>query len=87
MYRRRAGRGYVTGKRFRGDVISEKRIKQTRYQHWQLEKEEPGILWLLFNRAEHAVNTIDREVLNELESILDEIIRLRNTPASLSDLG
>lgn len=41
------------------------------YKHWRLTS-EAGIIWLNFDRADKAVNAINREVLQELSAILTE---------------
>lgn len=45
----------------------------TNYKHWQLQKDSDNILWLGLDRAEAEVNTINEEVLDELNSLLHEI--------------
>lgn len=45
----------------------------TNYKHWILEIDNNEIQWLGFDRKNEAVNTIDDEVLDELNSILQEI--------------
>ncbi len=41
--------------------------------HWRLEKDADQILWLIFDKKDASVNTLDREVLQEFSSILDDI--------------
>ena len=41
------------------------------YKHWRLETDNDKILWLYFNKQNAAVNTIDREVMEELNQIMD----------------
>jgi len=41
------------------------------YKHWQLETDNDKLLWLYFNKQNAAVNTIDREVMEELSHIID----------------
>ena len=48
------------------------------YKNWRLEyspigQNERQVLWLIFDKAGETVNSISREVLEELESILDNI--------------
>jgi 3-hydroxyacyl-CoA dehydrogenase/enoyl-CoA hydratase/3-hydroxybutyryl-CoA epimerase len=50
------------------------------YQHWRLKIDDKQILWLNFDRANSHVNTINLEVLNELEDIFDHL------PASICGL-
>ncbi|CEG57058.1 3-hydroxyacyl-CoA dehydrogenase NAD-binding domain-containing protein [Legionella fallonii] len=48
------------------------------YKHWELHRDEEGILWLGVNRKEASVNTINEEVLDELNSLLHEISSDKN---------
>jgi 3-hydroxyacyl-CoA dehydrogenase/enoyl-CoA hydratase/3-hydroxybutyryl-CoA epimerase len=41
------------------------------YNHWRLENETDQIVWLFFDKKNAAVNTINREVMEELSDILD----------------
>ena len=43
------------------------------YQHWQMEIDASHIIWLGINRKNAAVNTINDEVLDELNGLLHEI--------------
>lgn len=43
------------------------------YQHWQIEIDTSQIIWLGFDRKHAAVNTINDEVLDELNGILHDI--------------
>lgn len=52
------------------------------YQHWIVEQDQADIIWLGFNRKDATVNTIDHHVLDELNSILQEI----STHAALKGL-
>jgi 3-hydroxyacyl-CoA dehydrogenase/enoyl-CoA hydratase/3-hydroxybutyryl-CoA epimerase len=47
------------------------RYEHQTYRHWQIEQESDGILWLRFSRADKDINTLSREVLEELNQILD----------------
>ncbi|MFA5960704.1 MAG: 3-hydroxyacyl-CoA dehydrogenase NAD-binding domain-containing protein [Tatlockia sp.] len=47
-------------------------------KHWELHKEEDGILWLGLNRKGVAVNSINHEVLDELNLVLQEIAKSPN---------
>lgn len=40
------------------------------YKHWQLDKDDDGILWLTLNREGMPVNSLSRDVFNELQDIL-----------------
>jgi len=44
-------------------------------RHWQVRQESDGILWLSLDRADREVNTLSREVLNELAQLLDGMPR------------
>ncbi len=48
------------------------------YKNWELHRDEEGILWLGMNRKDAAVNTINEEVLDELNSLLHEISQDKN---------
>ena len=43
------------------------------YKNWQLTHDRDNILWLEFNKAGESVNSMNNEVLQELESILDHV--------------
>ena len=43
------------------------------YKHWDLQQDIEGIFWLGINRKDSAINTINEEVLDELNSLLQEI--------------
>lgn len=43
------------------------------YKHWDLQRDKDAILWLGLNRRDAAVNSINEEVLDELNSLLHEI--------------
>lgn len=43
------------------------------YQHWDLQEDAQRIIWLGLNRKEAVVNTINDEVLDELNSILHDV--------------
>lgn len=49
--------------------------KIVEYKHWQTHIDEQGIFWAGMNRQNATVNTINEEVLDELNAILDRIIR------------
>lgn len=42
------------------------------YKHWRLESDNQ-VLWLLFDKADASVNTVDRAVMEELSAILDTL--------------
>lgn len=43
------------------------------YRHWKIESDQDQIHWAYLNKAGSSTNTLDIEVLTELERILDEI--------------
>lgn len=61
------------------------------YKHWDLQRDNDSILWLGMNRKDTAVNSINDEVLNELNSLLQEISLDKNAIGlvifSLKDKG
>jgi 3-hydroxyacyl-CoA dehydrogenase/enoyl-CoA hydratase/3-hydroxybutyryl-CoA epimerase len=44
-----------------------------KYNHWDMTQDEENILWLGFNRKDAALNSINEEVLDELNSLLQDI--------------
>ena len=46
-----------------------------KYQNWKLHEDKMGILWLAIDRHASSVNSLNKEVLLELDSILDEIAK------------
>jgi 3-hydroxyacyl-CoA dehydrogenase / enoyl-CoA hydratase / 3-hydroxybutyryl-CoA epimerase len=44
---------------------------QKSYRHWKIKQENDGILWLSLNQADHEINMLSREVLDELDRLLD----------------
>ena len=46
------------------------------YKHWEMQTDAGLIVWLGMNRKDCAVNTINDEVLDELNSLLQEISQL-----------
>ncbi|CAM2872222.1 3-hydroxyacyl-CoA dehydrogenase NAD-binding domain-containing protein [Legionella worsleiensis] len=44
-----------------------------KYKHWDLQRDKDDILWLGINRKDAAVNSINEEVLDEFNSLLQEI--------------
>lgn len=44
-----------------------------KYNHWDMTRDEDNILWLGFNRKDAAVNSINEDVLDELNSLLQDI--------------
>lgn len=47
------------------------------YKHWDLQRDKEQILWLGLDRSDTNVNTINEEVLDELNSLLQEIAQDR----------
>ena len=45
------------------------------YRHWKTKLDSDDILWLCLDRADKNVNSLSREVLGELEHLLDAISR------------
>ncbi|MDY6949131.1 MAG: 3-hydroxyacyl-CoA dehydrogenase NAD-binding domain-containing protein, partial [Pseudomonadota bacterium] len=43
--------------------------------HWRLEQEASGIAWLIIDKANAAVNSLSREVMEELDAILTALTR------------
>jgi len=44
------------------------------YKHWRLETDSDQVLWLFFDKQNESVNTMDREVMEELSDITDTLI-------------
>lgn len=49
--------------------------KQGNFKHWLVEKDAEEIIWLGFNRQDSAVNTINHVVLDELNTVLQDIAK------------
>ena len=47
--------------------------------HWKLEEDEDQILWLCLDKAESSTNVLSKEVLEELESIVNQL-NTKNAP-------
>jgi len=56
-------------------------VKNMNYEHWKLATDLDGVLWLSIDREGESVNSLSRDVLQELESIVDELEA--NPPAGL----
>src|SRR3990167_5812482 len=67
MYLRRTRWGDI----FRAYNKNEGMMNQ--YKHWEVLKDEDRILWIGFNRQDKIINVINNEVLDELNSLLQEI--------------
>lgn len=48
------------------------------YKNWELHRDDEAIFWLGMNRKDAAVNSINEEVLDELNSLLHEISQDKN---------
>jgi 3-hydroxyacyl-CoA dehydrogenase/enoyl-CoA hydratase/3-hydroxybutyryl-CoA epimerase len=48
------------------------------YKHWNIEQDAEHIIWLGIDRKDAAVNTIHDEVLDELNTILQDIVKRDN---------
>ncbi|KTD15592.1 enoyl CoA hydratase [Legionella gratiana] len=48
------------------------------YKHWDLQQDNDTILWLGLNRKDTTVNSINEEVLDELNSLLHEVSQNKN---------
>lgn len=48
------------------------------YKHWDLQQDKDHILWLGLDRVDAAVNTINEEVLDELNHLLQDIAQDKN---------
>lgn len=44
-----------------------------KYKHWRVETDQDNIAWLHFDKAGSSANTLGREVVDELDSVLDEL--------------
>lgn len=43
------------------------------FRHWHLQRDEDGIAWLHFDKADSSANTLGTEVLEEFDQILDQL--------------
>lgn len=48
------------------------------YKHWDMQQDSDSILWLGLNREDTTVNSINEEVLDELNSLLHEVSQNKN---------
>lgn len=48
------------------------------YKHWDLQKDSDNILWLGLDRKDTSINSMNEEVLDELNSLLHEIAQDKN---------
>lgn len=49
----------------------------SQYKHWKLTTDTDHIIWLGFDRADSSVNTLNEDVLNELNSLLQDVCHIR----------
>ncbi len=49
----------------------------TTYQHWRLETDSDQIAWLTFDREGTSVNSLSRDVLTELDQIINTLVETR----------
>ena len=47
------------------------------WKHWRLRPDEDGIVWLLLDKKDASTNTLDGEVLTELDAVLGKLERDR----------
>lgn len=47
--------------------------RKQNYKHWRLETDADNVLWLYFDKQNASVNTIDKEVMEELNTIMDSL--------------
>ena len=45
------------------------------YKHWRLEKDEESIVWLYADKANESANSLSREMLDELSTIVNDLER------------
>ena len=43
------------------------------HQHWRLERDDDGLVWLSLDKAGAAANALSAEVLDELGQVLDQL--------------
>ena len=44
------------------------------YKHWRVERDEQGIVWVYFDKADSNANSLSIDVLKELNGVLDEML-------------
>ena len=42
------------------------------YRHWQVKQDAQGVVWLSLDKSDASVNTLNRDVLEEFDKLLDE---------------
>lgn len=45
------------------------------FQHWRVETDRDGLAWATLDRAGQAVNTLSRDVLTELNLLIDDLVK------------
>ena len=48
-------------------------MKESKYHHWKLDCDQDNIVWLSFDKENASVNTIDKQVLEELLEIIQSL--------------
>lgn len=48
-------------------------MSETNYKHWRMETDQDRILWLTIDRGDAKVNSMNREVFDEFDSVLDDV--------------
>ncbi|MEM7209641.1 MAG: 3-hydroxyacyl-CoA dehydrogenase NAD-binding domain-containing protein [Pseudomonadota bacterium] len=48
-------------------------IEKNPYKHWRLHTDSHGLAWLTIDRANESANTLGRDVMQELDAILDDV--------------
>jgi len=48
-------------------------MSKSNYKHWKMETDEDRILWLTIDRGDAKVNSMNREVFDEFDRVLDDI--------------
>jgi 3-hydroxyacyl-CoA dehydrogenase/enoyl-CoA hydratase/3-hydroxybutyryl-CoA epimerase len=48
-------------------------MNRTQYKHWRLESDSDQLLWIYFDKANASVNTLDYEVMEELNTIVTSL--------------
>ena len=52
-------------------MASKKQAKNV--SHWQLSTDDKGILWVMFDKQDAGTNVLSKEVLQQLDALLDDI--------------
>jgi 3-hydroxyacyl-CoA dehydrogenase/enoyl-CoA hydratase/3-hydroxybutyryl-CoA epimerase len=54
-------------------VSGEAGPNDSHWTHWRMRSDEDGVVWLLFDKNGTSTNTLDAEVLTELDAVLDKL--------------